>query len=286
MSDDDEVWKDIVVTKNGILYDYTGKYQVSNKGRIKSLLNSHGDYREKILSPGIGSSGYLQIRLCKNNERKTFSIHRLVATMFIPNPDKLPIVNHKDENRLNNNVDNLEWCTEKYNRNYGTATQRHANKIRGTKASSETRRKMSEKRVGELNPKARKVICLNTEYIFGTIKEASEWCGGDVKACCNGKTKTAGKHPQTGERLQWAWYDDYMNGNYTYIANYKSEYREPKAVVNIDTGEIFNTITEAAKKYSGHIHDCCEGKFKQAGGYHWMYYDEWLKNKNKENEEG
>ena len=103
-----EIWKNIE--------GYEGKYQVSNLGRVKSMIG-----QEKVLHPKKHRNGHLQIGLHKDKKRKTMYIHRLVAQAFIPNPDNLPCVNHKDENPNNNNVDNLEWCTQKYNCNYGAA---------------------------------------------------------------------------------------------------------------------------------------------------------------------
>lgn len=107
-----EIWKDIE--------GYEGKYQISNKGRIKSLerLYKNRKCEEKILSP-YKAKGYLKIALCSEGKRKTELMHRLVAKAFIPNLDNLPQVNHKDENRLNNCVENLEWTTNYRNMNYG-----------------------------------------------------------------------------------------------------------------------------------------------------------------------
>ena len=106
-----EVWKDIK--------GYEGKYQISNLGRVKSLGNLQTK-KEKLLKTNI-RNGYYTAYLYKNNEKKSLLCHRLVAEAFIPNPDNLPQVNHKDENKLNNRVDNLEWCTIKYNINYSSA---------------------------------------------------------------------------------------------------------------------------------------------------------------------
>lgn len=103
-----EIWKDIK--------DYEGLYQISNYGRVKSLSNSQ-KRKEKILKPEI-RTGYYSINLCKNGNQKNTRIHRLVAEAFIPNPDNLLCVNHKDENKLNNKVENLEWCTHLYNYHY------------------------------------------------------------------------------------------------------------------------------------------------------------------------
>ena len=112
-----EIWKPVV--------GYEGHYQVSNFGRVKSIKFG----KEIILKPKKDKYGYLHVNLYKNNKRKDFLVHRLVAEAFIPNSDNLPLVNHKDENPSNNFVDNLEYCTNKYNLNYGTAQQRKSHKL-------------------------------------------------------------------------------------------------------------------------------------------------------------
>jgi len=105
---------------------YTGIYEISNLGRVKSLSRvierNDGNTRvteDRIILPFLTKCGYHQIVLCKDGVRKKHLIHRLVANAFIENPDKLPIINHKDENKLNNRVDNLEWCSAYYNLRYG-----------------------------------------------------------------------------------------------------------------------------------------------------------------------
>lgn len=98
-----EIWKDIT-EGNGI-------YQISNEGRIRNALTS------KILSPSK-SGEYLHIEL-RYGINKDYLIHRLVAEAFVPNPYGFRCVNHKDENKRNNNADNLEWCTYQYNARYG-----------------------------------------------------------------------------------------------------------------------------------------------------------------------
>lgn len=110
---------------------YEGLYEISNQGRVKSLTRycmSFG-YRktllkEKIMKPSRSPSGYFQVGLSKNGKRRHFFIHRLVATTFISNPNNYLCINHKDEVKTNNCVNNLEWCTTKYNNNYGTARKR------------------------------------------------------------------------------------------------------------------------------------------------------------------
>ena len=107
-----EIWKDI--------RDYENLYQGSNLGRVKSIKFG----KERILKTFKNKDGYLQVGLWKNNKRKIFLVHRLVAQAFLDNPNNLPEVNHKDENKLNNVVSNLEWCDRTYNVNYGTAIER------------------------------------------------------------------------------------------------------------------------------------------------------------------
>ena len=104
-----EEWKDI---KN-----FEGKYQVSNLGRVRSLYDQNQfkkTYRTKLLKFGK-RAGYYVVNLQNCKERKSCQVHRLVAQAFIPNQNNNPVVNHIDENRLNNRVDNLEWCTQKEN---------------------------------------------------------------------------------------------------------------------------------------------------------------------------
>ena len=231
----EEIWKDIVIEKNGVSYDFSGKYQVSNMGRVKSLIDNHGKYREHILKPRLNKENkYLQVRLFKGSKGKEFTVHRLVANAFIPNPNNLPIVNHKDENPSNNCVDNLEWCTNEYNLNYGTSRERLSEAKKGDKNpmygrtgdkhpmygkhhTEEWKQRQSEKMkgkgkgikqpniAGSKHGRARKVVCIETGHVFGCIKHAAEWCKRDaasIRMCCKGKQKTcAGYH--------WKYLEDY-----------------------------------------------------------------------------
>ena len=120
-----EIWKDI----DG----YPG-YQVSNYGRVKSLdrVSFKGsNMKGRILNQRTNEKGYLLVRLQNSDtgESDMFRVHRLVALAFIPNPGNLPQVNHKDEDKTNNNIDNLEWCTNWYNNHYGTRYERQKETI-------------------------------------------------------------------------------------------------------------------------------------------------------------
>lgn len=108
-----EEWKDI--------YGYEGIYQISSLGRVKSLKRKCGFLisKDRILKPYKKKNGYLQIDLNKNNIKSKKHIHRLVSEAFIPNPNHLKTVNHKDKNRTNNCVDNLEWMSYSENNLHG-----------------------------------------------------------------------------------------------------------------------------------------------------------------------
>lgn len=116
-----EIWKDIE--------GYEGMYQVSNMGRVRALdrvkPNSGGQIAKgHILPQSDNGHGYRFVSLWKFNKGRRFYVHRLVASAFIPNPNNFPIINHKDENKSNNRYENLEWCTQKYNINYGNHMKR------------------------------------------------------------------------------------------------------------------------------------------------------------------
>lgn len=115
----EEIWKPVL--------GYEGLYEVSSYGRVKSVdryvkacYEKYRLHKGKVLSPAKDRYGYLSVVLSYNGKHKTITVHILVAQAFIPNPDDLPIINHKDEDKTNNRVENLEWCTAKYNMNYGT----------------------------------------------------------------------------------------------------------------------------------------------------------------------
>ena len=94
---------------------------------VKSKSKSYRLHKGKVLSPGKDTDGYLKVCLSCNGKNKMFFVHRLVAEAFLPNPDNLPQVNHKDEDKSNNRVDNLEWCSQLYNNIYGSRMERQVN---------------------------------------------------------------------------------------------------------------------------------------------------------------
>ena len=153
---------------------------VSDNGRVLSYKSG----KEHELKPSDNGRGYLTVSVGARNPRY---VHVLVAETFIPNHDKYLEVNHKDGNKKNNNVRNLEWCTRDYNCNYGSRNK-----------------KVSENKKGKCG---KKIKCITTNEIFNTMKEAGEkyniknTC--NITQCCRGKRKSAGKHPITKEKLVW-----------------------------------------------------------------------------------
>lgn len=170
---------------------HEGYYEVDQLGRVFSLdrvvtvVDGNRTY-EKLLSGKrmkqyMHDKGYKTVSLTRDGKTKLMFVHRIVAEAFLPNPDNLPMVNHKDEDKTNNFLENLEWCTAKYNSNYGTGIKRHAKKLRGRE---------SEKR--------KAVIQRGLDGSFmdwhESVAKAAEKMNGStsaISAACLGKRKTA-----------------------------------------------------------------------------------------------
>ena len=165
-----EQWRTAIY--DGIIYE--GLYKISNLGRILSL-NYRNTGKPDLMTPVETSNGYLKVKLSKNRESKTCLVHRLVAETFLPNPENLPQVNHIDENKENNRVDNLEWKSPKGNCNHGTRNER----LRKTQINDPNK----SKRVLQFT-KSRELI---REW------SSTQECGRNgfdqsaVSKCCNGK---------------------------------------------------------------------------------------------------
>lgn len=152
-----EIWKPI--------RDFEDKYEISTLGRVKSI-GTYNTCKKGIMIPMVDTSGYQHVRLYSGGKVVDKSIHRLVAETFLPNPNGLKYVNHKDENRRNNALENLEWCTNQYNIAYSLG---------------------------------RKVIQLSKEgtllRVFNSIAEASKEFNiptTNISKCCKGLRKSAG----------------------------------------------------------------------------------------------
>lgn len=175
-----EIWKDIKC--------YEGLYQVSNLGRVRSLdrtvWNGAGFFvmYGRILKPRT-STPYSRVTI----KQKDYYIHRLVAEAFLLNPDNLPQVNHKDENKRNNVAENLEWCDQKYNNTYGTKLERQAQKQRGIMRNNKPIEQYTLDGI------------FVSKYLSATI--AAKKCGIDNSSVCKA---AHGKHGHAGGYV-WRW---------------------------------------------------------------------------------
>lgn len=159
-----EIFKDIK--------GYEGLYQVSNLGRVRSLNYKHTG-KTSILRVWKTKCGYMMVCLCKER-KKYFSVHRLVAEAFIPNPLNLPQINHKSEDKTDNRVENLEWMTAKDNINHGTHNKKSA--------MNRSKKVLQFSKYGEFIKE------------WSSASEAERQLGfhqGGISMCCRGKCKTA-----------------------------------------------------------------------------------------------
>ena len=170
-----EIWKEVA--------GFEGLYEVSNLGRVRGCTRTvtmkNGVPRPikgKILktAPYNGEGNYCGAVLSKNGVTKKFAVHRLVAEAFIPNPHEYPEINHKDEDKTNNAVYNLEWCDRKYNNTYGTA------KLRCAVTQGKPVLQLKDGRIINAWP---------TEGLAAQFTGASQ---GGISACCRGEMKTSG----------------------------------------------------------------------------------------------
>ncbi len=223
---------DVVEVVRKPVKGYEGYYEVDNFGRVFSLdrnvtVNDNGRIYEKPIKgkqmkQGVHTQGYKVVSLTKDGKTTTKFVHRLVAEAFIPNPDGLPMVNHKDEDKTNNFVDNLEWCTNEYNIKYGTATRRAAQKKRGTTLTKEHREKITNslkhyyqthdghaKGKPSCNRKAIISIDKNgNKTFYPSVKDAVNAVGANdsrnVLAVCRGERKIA-------YGMKWQYADDFCS---------------------------------------------------------------------------
>lgn len=162
----EEQWKDII--------GYEGLYQISNFGRVKSLPRK--GTKGGILKLYKNKHNYLMCDLHKDGESNPIQVHRIVALHFIPNDDLFKTdINHKDENKENNNANNLEWCDKSFNINYGTRNKRVANKL--------------AKQVNQFSKDG--IFLIKTWDSIMQIERELGFRENHICECCNGKRKTA-----------------------------------------------------------------------------------------------
>lgn len=164
-----ERWKDVV--------GFEGLYMVSDEGRVWSNLT------DRILKPSCCKNGYPRLILRRGGKSHGRCVHRLVAEAFIPNANNLPEINHKDENKSNNYASNLEWCTQKYNSNYGTKIARCAQNTDYEEVAKKNRK-----------PVAQCTVSGEVINIWPSLKQCAKDLGFDNSAiarCCRGKSGTS-----------------------------------------------------------------------------------------------
>ena len=242
-----EVWKDI----DG----YEGLYEVSNLGRVKSLKFG----KERILKTDMSPKGYLRVQLWKNNKGIRYLVHRLVAQAFLDNPDNLPCINHRDENPSNNNVDNIEWCTHKYNINYGTCIQRRVNKTRGVNNIKNSKTVYQYSLDGELVKEWQSAAEIERQLGFAS---------SSINVCCLGKKKTS---------HGYIWSYTLLDKELCYK---KLVHKLSKKVYQYTIDNEFIKEWQSTQEIqrelnypSPNISACCMGKYKQSHGYIWRYAD-------------
>ena len=244
----EEIWKEVV--------GYEGLYQVSNLGRVRSF-----KYKSpRILKHHNNKLGYARLILRKNNQSYGHSVHRLVAEAFIPNPNNLPVVNHKDENPRNNNVENLEWCTHQYNNVYGTKIDRF-------------KQNTDFDRIAEKNSMSVLQYDLEGNLIkqWSSASECRKELGYDNSAIakvCKG---------ELGHAYGFMW--RYFNGELIEkIKPYINTTKKPVQQYDLDGNliEVWSGISEAERHYqlpNGCIYRCLVGKSKTSAGYQWKYLE-------------
>lgn len=196
---------------------YEGYYEVDQFGRVFGLnriveVEDNGrvyqkPVKGKQMKQSVHTAGYKTVSLTKKGKTKTEFVHRIVAQAFLDNPNNLPFVNHRDEDRTNNFVENLEWCTVSYNSTYNNVHKKRAKKLVGIPHTDEHKEKISKSlkeyyqtnksaSIGRVSKKKKRVIGVkgNEVFHFDSICEASKFVNGaraNITRSCNSEFKTA-----------------------------------------------------------------------------------------------
>lgn len=249
-----EEWRPVV--------GYEGKYEVSNLGKVDAL-DFHRQGIRRALKQVKLNSGYIRVTLYKNGVPTHYQVHRVVASAFIPNPNNYPCINHKDENKENNVVSNLEWCTILYNNNYGTTPQR----------------------ISEKNSFPVIQMSMNDEFIaeYTSVTQAARKTGATVSgisAVCRGELRKSFGY-------KWRYVDEKLYAKSLQKRKSMIDAYTSKGHINIKDGRAvllysndgtfireYKTIADAAKDLSldrSGISKVCRGKNKSSKGYIFRY---------------
>ena len=230
----EEIWKDIYFTDlDGIEHDYRGKYQISNMGRVRSFADKQGRIFSEpttYFNPKPQKNGYVCVHLRRNGEHRYVKIHKLVAFMFLGFPHELmergePIhINHINEVKHDNRVENLEWCTAKHNANHGTRNQRVSVKNKGRKRTKEWiekhRNSIKGKYTGSKHPNSRPIVgvhCETGEILEFECFNATNEYFGKANACRNVGVALRGRIKGENRKA------------YGYVWFYKEDYEKLKS---------------------------------------------------------
>ena len=278
----EEIWKDVV--------GYEGYYQVSNLGRVKGVerkvknRNGLSVKKEHIIRLHNNKAGYPAVVLSNNNKHRTHLVHRLVATAFIPNPYNFPCVNHKDETRTNNFVfinedgtvdydkSNLEWCTYKYNSNYGTSKARISETRKNNKNNEDIIRRQKETKRKNGSYSAERPVNQFTwdgKFIkrFCSVTEAGKVTGAkNVHFCCINRFSHSGG-------FIWL-YDEDVNS----IGERVLDENPTREILQYDKNGAFLKkwkspiyINRELKISLTALSNCLHGRAKTSGGFIWKY---------------
>lgn len=256
---DKEEWRDVI--------GFEGIYKVSNIGRVMSLdrtiISNNGKlmpFVGRVLKYRTGSRGYPYLTLSSTNIRKTVKVHRLVAESFIPNPHSKPQVNHIDENKLNNKVSNLEWCSAKENCNHGTHNFRVSLNGRNSPTKSLSVFQFS----------------LNGKFIkrWDSLCEIERQLGflhSNISTCCYGVKKSM-------NGFIWCFEKEYSKELIESKVDAYNKSKTPKKVMQLsldgDLIKIWSSSKQIFKELGidcGSISSVCNGRRSSSNGYIWRY---------------
>lgn len=245
-----EIWKDII--------DTDGMYQVSNIGRVRVR-----DYRVagywRILNQVRQDTSYFQVIVYYNGKLKRVSVHRLVATAFLPNPNNYPVVNHKDQDGGNNHVDNLEWCTYQYNATYADAVEKRRQKRTGVYNADNAVLQYTKE--GTFVARHKSARDASFAMCGDRIKKAEvivQVCRGARNMCCGFQWRyDTGDFPLQIPRYSKTKWVEQLTRDGEHVAFFESSYKA-QAATGVQPAQILK---------------CCKGERDIAGDSRWRFHN-------------